>query len=177
MSKLKLKIAKQNRINPATKTMGHSARVLTNGTADFEDIAEDAAEETTFNKEEIQASSGIFCRKAAQRLKQGYIVDLGPLGKIYPSCTSGWFEKAEDLTMDSVKPTIYFRPSEDVLAAIRGASLVWAKPEDAEEAEQNGTVSPSGGDGQGTTPSGGGSDTGGSGGTTPGGDDNPDGIE
>ena len=147
------------------------ARVLTNGTTDFKNIAEDVAEETTFNKEEIHASSSIFCRKAAQRLKQGYIVDLGPLGKIYPSCSSGWFENAEDLTMDSVKPTIYFRPSEDVNAAIRGASLVWAKPSEAEEAEQNGTITPSDDDGQGTTPDPG------TCGTTPGGDDNPDGIE
>ena len=175
MARLKLKVSKAKHVNPVTKKKGYVARVLTNGTADYSDIAEDAAEDTTFNVDEIRAAAGIFCRAAAKMLKQGFIVDLGPLGKIYPSCTSGWFEKAEDLTMESVKPTIYFRASDDVNAAIRGASLVWAKAGDAEEEEQNGTIPPSDDDEQGTTPSPGGDS--GSGGTTPGGDDNPDGIE
>ena len=169
MSKLKLKVVKQNRINPATKVMGFAARVLTNGTADYSDIAEDAAEDTTFNVDEIRAAAGIFCRAAAKMLKQGYIVDLGPIGKIYPSCTSGWFEKAEELTLESVKPNIYFRASEEVQTAIRGASLVWAKADEAEEDN----LAPSAGDNEGS-----GTDTGG--GTTPsggGGDDSGDGME
>lgn len=169
MSKLKLKVVKQNRINPATKKMGFAARVLTNGTADYSQIAEDAAEDTTFNVDEIRAAAGIFCRAAAKMLKQGYIVDLGPLGKIYPSCTSGWFEKAEDLMMESVKPTIYYRPSEDVQSAIRGASLVWAKPGEADDEN----LAPAAGDST-TTP-----DTPGTGGGTGGstGGDGGDGME
>ena len=122
--------------------------------------------------DEIRAAAGIFCRAAAKMLKQGYIVDLGPLGKIYPSCTSGWFEKAEDLTMDSVRPTIYYRPSDDVLSAIRCASLVWAKSSEAEEDNLAPSVGDNEGSDTGTTSTPGG-DT-----TPPGGnDDNPDGIE
>jgi len=159
MSRLKLKIAKSNRINPATKQMGFAARVITNGTKDYEEICEDAAEETTFNEDEIKAAAGIFCRKVAKFLKQGYIVDLGPIGKLYPSCSSGWFKDAKDLTLDSVKPSLVYRAADDIDGAIKGASLVWAKAEDEEE-EENG----------GETPSGGGSDTP-SGGTTTGGDE------
>jgi hypothetical protein len=171
MAKLKLRVIKVKNINLQTKKEGRVARVLTNGTADYSDIAEDAAEDTTFNVDEIRAASGIFIRAAAKALKQGFIVDLGPLGKIYPSCTSGWFENAEDLTMDSVKPTIYYRPSQEVEAAIKGASLVWAKAGEAEDAEQNGTVSPSTGD----DTTGGGSNSGGDG--NGGGDDPDNGME
>lgn len=171
MAKLKLRVIKVKNINLQTKKEGRVARVLTNGTADYSDIAEDAAEDTTFNVDEIRAASGIFIRAAAKALKQGFIVDLGPLGKIYPSCTSGWFENAEDLTMDSVKPTIYYRPSQEVETAIKGASLVWAKASEAEDAEQNGTVSPSTGD----DTTGGGSNSGGDG--NGGGDDPDNGME
>ena len=171
MAKLKLRVIKVKNINLQTKKEGRVARVLTNGTADYSDIAEDAAEDTTFNVDEIRAASGIFIRAAAKALKQGFIVDLGPLGKIYPSCTSGWFENAEDLTLDSVKPTIYYRPSLEVETAIKGASLVWAKAGEAEDAEQNGTVSPSTGD----DTSSGGSNSGGDG--NGGGDDPDNGME
>ena len=171
MAKLKMKVTKSKHMNPVTKKRGYSARVLTNGTADYSDIAEDAAEDTTFNVDEIRAASGIFIRAAAKALKQGFIVDLGPLGKIYPSCTSGWFENAEDLTLDSVKPTIYYRPSQEVEAAIKGASLVWAKAGEAEDAEQSGTVSPSTGEDN----SGGSSNSGGD--NNGGGDDPDNGME
>ena len=121
MAKLKLKIAKSKRINPSNKKLGFAARVITNGTANYDDIVEDAAEDTTFNQDEIRAAAGIFCRAAAKMLKQGYIVDLGPIGKLYPSCTSGWFEKAEDLKLNAVEPSLYFKAANDVEAAIKSA--------------------------------------------------------
>ena len=179
MAKLKLKVAKSNRINPATKQMGYAARVITNGTADYDDIAEDAAEDTTFNVDEIRAAAGIFCRAAAKRLKQGFIVDLGPVGRLYPSCTSGWVEKEEDLLLSSVKPSLYYKPADEVDAAIKSASLVWAKKED-----EDGEAAPEGGNGSdngnnsgnsgGSGDNGGSSDSGGSGGgdtPVPGGDE------
>ena len=144
MAKLKLKIAKSKRINPATKQMGYAARVITNGTADYDDIAEDAAENTTFNVDEIRGAAGIFCRAAAKRLKQGFIVDLGPIGKLYPSCTSGWVEKEEDLLLSSVRPSLYYKPADEVDAAIKSASLVWAKKEDLDDDETPGGDTPGG---------------------------------
>lgn len=174
MVKLKLKIAKSKRINPATKKMGLAARVITNGTADYDDIAEDAAEDTTFNVDEIRASAGIFCRAAAKMLKQGYIVDLGPLGKLYPSCTSGWYEKEEDMKLSDVKPSVYYKAADDVDAAVKGATLVWAKATD-QDAEETTSPEPSeGGENDGGTTggsTGGGSSTGG---TDPDGGSNSD---
>lgn len=147
MATLKLRVSKAKNVNPKTKKTGIVARVITNGTADYDDIVEDAAENTTFNVDEIRAAAGIFCREAAKRLKQGYIVDLGPIGKLYPSCNSGWFEKEEDLTLDNVKPSLYYKAADEVEAAIRGAKLTWAKSKDVTDentAPEGGTTIDSG---------------------------------
>lgn len=172
MATLKLKVAKSRRMNPQTKQMGYAARVITNGTADYDDIAEDAAEDTTFNVDEIRAAAGIFCRAAAKRLKQGFIVDLGPIGKLYPSCTSGWVEKEENLLLNSVRTSLYYKAADEVDAAIKSASLVWAKKgeeNDETETPEGGTTTDTdnntGGD------SGGGTDPGTGGGGTPGDDE------
>ena len=176
MVKLKLRLTKSSRVNPSTKVKGFSGRVLTNGTADYDDIIEDAAENTTFNQDEIRAAAGIFCRAAAKMLKQGYIVDLGPIGKLYPSCTSKWVAKAEDLQLSDVKPSLYYRASDDVESAINGATLVWAKASDEGEVAPSGSDTLSGGTS--SDPSQGGDDNGG---TSPspsqGGDDNGGGGE
>ena len=163
MAKLKLRVTKARNKNLNTQKWGYIARVQTNGTADYDDIVEDAAEDTTFNVDEIRAAAGIFCRAAAKMLKQGYIVDLGPIGKLYPSCTSTWFEKEEDLRLASVHPSLYFKPADEVDAAIKAAKLVWAKASDEEEEEEGGTTpSPSGGgDNGGGTNTGGGDNNGG----------------
>lgn len=163
MAQLKLKVKKTGGSNPVTKQKGFVARVLTNGTADFDDIVEDAAEDTTFNQDEIRAAAGIFCRAAAKKLKQGYIVNLGPIGKLYPSCSSGWYEKAEDLKLENVKLGLYYHAGNDVEAAVKAAKLVWAKASDEEEEEENG-----GGDNTGDN----GGNNGGGGGTLV---DDPDG--
>lgn len=150
MAKLKLRVTKAKNRQPVTKKLGYVARVLTNGTANYEDIVEDAAEDTTFNVDEIRAAAGIFCRAAAKMLKQGYIVELGPIGKLYPSCSSGWFENADELKLADVKPSLYFKPADEVDAAIKSASLIWAKASDEEgEDDEPGdgeTPTPSGGD-------------------------------
>ena len=152
MATLKLKVAKSKRINPQTKQMGFAARVLTNGTADFDDIVKEAGHNTTMHKAELRMAFELCMDSVAEMLKQGYIIDLGPIGKLYPSCSSGWYEKAEDLKLEDVKPALYYRAGEDVESAIKSAKLVWAKASDEEEEEENGGGTPSGGD----TPSNGG---------------------
>ena len=163
MAQLKLKIKKAGGKNPVTKQMGFVARVLTNGTADFDDIVKEAGHNTTMHKAELRMAFELCIDSVAEMLKQGYIIDLGPIGKLYPSCTSGWYEKAEDLKLENVKPGLYYRAGDEVESAVKAAKLVWAKAEDEEEEEENGDGSPSGGD----TP--GGDDNGGSGGGNNGG--------
>ena len=127
---MKIKISKVKSINPVSKKAGVAARVLTNGTATFDTLCEEAAHNTTAHKSEVRMGFELGLEEAAKQLKAGMIVDLGPLGKLYPACTSGWFEKAEELTMDAIKTHVNYLPSDDIKAAITSASLSWAKAEE-----------------------------------------------
>ena len=168
MTTLKLKVSKSKRINPLTKQMGFAARVLTNGTAYFDDIVKDAGRNTTMHKAELRMAFELCMDSVTEMLKQGYIVDLGPIGKIYPSCSSGWYEKEEDIKLADVKPQLYFRAGEEVEGAIKAAKVVWAKARDEDDEEEGGTTpAPSGDDnngGGGGTNTGGGDNNGGGGG-------------
>ena len=154
MAQLKLRIKKISSKKPVTKEPGFATRVLTNGTAAFDDIVKEAGHNTTMHKAELRMAFELCMDSVTEMLKQGYIVDLGPIGKIYPSCSSGWYEKEEDMKLTDVKPQLYYRAGDDVEAAIKSAKLVWAKASDEEDDEEGGdTPTPSGGGG---TPSGGG---------------------
>ena len=173
MAILKLKVKKAGSKNPITKQLGFTARVLTNGTADFDDIVKDAGRNTTMHKAELRMAFELCMDSVSEMLKQGFIIDLGPLGKIYPSCTSKWYETEEDMKLEDVKPGLYFRASDEVEGAIKAAKLVWAKASDEEEEEEGGeTPAPSGG-GSGDN-NGGGSGSGG--GDNGGGSDGGDGF-
>ncbi len=177
MAQLKLRIKKANSKKPVTKEPGFVARVLTNGTAEFEDIVKEAGRNTTMHKAELRMAFELCMDSVTEMLKQGYIVDLGPIGKIYPSCSSGWYEKEDDMKLSDVKAQLYYRAGDDVEAAIKSAKLVWAKASDEEEEEDGGdTPTPT------PTPTPGGDDNGGGTGTvTPdpgtGGGDNPGGDD
>ena len=124
--------------HPRTKQAGFAARVLTNGTESFDDICEIAGMNTTYAQEEIVACAGLMLKAAARQLKNGKIIDLGPLGKLYPSVNGRWVDKEEDLTLADLTPKANYRPSEEISEAIRGASLGWAtaKDDEKEETEQ-----------------------------------------
>ena len=130
----KLKITRAVNVNPSTKQRGFSARVITNGKAGYEEIVTEACHNTTLHKAEAKVALELCMESAAQMLKQGMIVDLGPIGKLYPSCNSGWHEHAEDLQLSEVRPGLYYRPADDVQGAIRSATLQWAKAEEADAA-------------------------------------------
>ena len=151
MSQLKLKVKKAGSKHPITKQLGFTARVLTNGTAEFDDIVKEAGHNTTMHKAELRMAFELCIDSVVEMLKQGFIVDLGPIGKLYPSCTSGWYETEKDMKLEDVKPGLYYRAGDDVAGAIKAAKLVWAKASDEEEEEEGGGGTPSGGD----TPSGG----------------------
>ena len=176
MSQLKLRIKKVVMKKPVTKEPGFATRVLTNGTAEFEDIVKEAGHNTTMHKAELRMAFELCMDSVTEMLKQGYIVDLGPIGKIYPSCSSGWDEKAEDMKLDDVKPQLYYRAGEEVEAAVKSAKLVWAKSSDDDEDEApeggntgNGSTEPENtGENENQSQNGGGTNTGDNGGGTPG---------
>ena len=51
---MKLKVKKANSKKPVTKEAGFVARVLTNGTAEFDDIVKEAGHNTTMHKAELR---------------------------------------------------------------------------------------------------------------------------
>lgn len=140
MATLNLKVKKQKMPNPQTKEAGFVPRVVTNGTADFADVSKYACKGSTISAPEMEASSKLFCEAAAEQLKNGYIVDLGPLGKLYPSVTGKWAKNKEDLSKADLKAKVNYRPGNDIAAAIAGASLSWASEKD--EAADNTTTDP-----------------------------------
>lgn len=143
MSKLTLKVKKVGMKNPTSKKQGYVARVITNGTEDFGDICEMAALNTTYAPEEIVACAGLMLKAAARALKNGKIIDMGVLGRLYPSVSGKWVENADDLSISDLTPHTNYRPSQEVREAIAGATLGWASDKDKGEQEPENTDTPS----------------------------------
>ena len=154
-----LKVRKVKGINPKTKQEGIVARVVSNGKSSFEDICELAGLNTTMNVAELEAAGKLILQAAARELKNGKIVDLGPLGGIYPSVTGKWVEKSEDLVKGDLSTKVNYRPSDDITAAIQGAKLAWASADDEKKEQENGGANTT------TDPDEGGSDNQGDGGS------------
>ena len=150
MSKLTLKVKKVAMKNIATKKQGFVARVVTNGTEEFSDICEMAGLNTTLSPIEIEAASKLMLQAAARQLKNGKIIDLGVLGKLYPSVSGRWVEKEDDLALSDLTAHTNYRPSQEIREAIAGAQLGWATDKDNGETEPE-TDTPSTDNGGGTT--------------------------
>ena len=58
MPQLKLKVKKAGSKHPVTKQLGFAARVLTNGTMEFDDIVKDAGRNTTTWRAPFGSSTG-----------------------------------------------------------------------------------------------------------------------
>lgn len=152
MANLTLKVKKVPAKNLSTGAMGFAPRVVTNGTADFADVAKYACKGSTISAPEMEASSKLFCEAAAEQLKNGLIVDLGPLGKLYPSVSGKWKANKEDLLKTDLKAKVNYRPGAEIAAAIAGATLSWVGEKTAEGEETDTPVEieePSEGEGTG----------------------------
>ena len=137
MKKNKIKVSKVRHVNPQTKVPGFSARVVSNGTADFDDIVTNACRNTTLHWSEAQVAFQLCMESAAELLKQGFIIDLGPVGKVHPSCIGKWVRIAEELKLSDITPSLYFHPADDLASAIKGATLQWIKENAGEEEDDN----------------------------------------
>lgn len=144
MAKLTLKVKKVKFKNQQTKTDGYISRVISNGVVDMEDLCKEVAHNTTYNRGEVTGVAMNVLDVVADALKQGKIVELGELGRLYPSISSKWTEKEEDQTLANIETHVNFRPSQDVKAAIAGAKLAWASEKEAADADENGTTTDSG---------------------------------
>ena len=68
-----------------------------------------------------------------ENIKQGYIVDLGVLGKLYPAVNGRWDTDAENLSLQDMKPKVNYKAGDDIAAAIRGAQLSWTTEAETDE--------------------------------------------
>ena len=125
-----LKIQKVSMVNPSTRAEGYATRVVSNGTKGFTDLSQTAARNTTMHAGEIKLAGDLLVEAASQALKEGCIVDLGPLGKLYPSVSGKWSDTPEGQVKSDLKPKINYRPGEDLAAAISSAKLSWVSAAD-----------------------------------------------
>jgi hypothetical protein len=162
--KLKIKANKLTRTVDGVKTQGYYGRVITNGTKTFGEIAKESARNTTLHPKEAELAANLLLDAITERIKEGYIIDLGPIGKLYPAVSSKWDTDPENLMLSEMQPRVNYRPSDDIAGAVRSASLAWATAED----EKEGTETPDD-DNQGNqgTNTGTGGNTGGGGDLTP----------
>ena len=135
-----LRINKAKSYNPKNKQYGYTVRVNANGKISAEKISEEACENTTLHPEEAMLANKLFIKKIAKYLREGYIVELGEIGTLQPSCTSKWAATKEELTKELVKPRVNYNPSDEVESAIKGAKLTWVKDDDEEQENQGGTT-------------------------------------
>lgn len=137
--KLKFKIKKQlfkRKIEGATLS-GYIGRVVTNGKASFDDIARESVKNTTLHPREASLAAELLLEGVCEKIKQGVIVDLGPLGTLYPAVNSAWHEDKDDLLLSEMTPKVNYKPSPDIESAVRGALLSWAGEEEAKKPTTN----------------------------------------
>ena len=149
--KLRIKKAKLKRKINGVLTEGYYGRVVSNGVKDYEDLVKSASKHTTIHKSEMKLAADLILEEANDWVKQGYIVDLGPLGKIYPSVNGVWHADPDDVLLKEMSPKINYRPSDDIKSAIEGAKLGWVSISDDDEEDEN-SDTPSSGDNNGNTP-------------------------
>lgn len=131
--KLKVKKAKMVRKIDGVKKEGFYGRVITNGTKTWEQIAEEASRNTTVHKAEMKVASELLLDAVTVQLKNGYIVDLGPIGRLYPAVNGNWCENADNLQLSDMRPKVNYKPGADIEAAVKGASLSWTTEAETDE--------------------------------------------
>ena len=135
MAELKLKIKKQlfkRKVEGQTKA-GYIGKVITSGKAGFDEIARESAKNTTLHPKEASLAAELLLEGVCAKLKQCFIVDLGPLGTLYPAVSGKWEEDPKDLALGDMTPRVNYKGSDDIIAAIKGATLSWATEKDEKE--------------------------------------------
>ena len=147
MAQLTLKVRKVANKNLRTKVMGFASRAIANGVATFDDICAQAANNTTLHPKELALAFGLALDAVRDSLKNGKIVELDQIGRLYPAISSHWTETEDEQTLDGLTKRVAYRPSQEINAAVAGARLAWATAKEAADSEQQGTTTePEGGE-------------------------------
>lgn len=125
--------ARMIRIIDGVKKTGWVARMLTNGTVTIDDLVEEASINNSANSAEIRMALDLCMQVTGQFLANGFIVDLGPLGKLYPTTNSKWVENEEDLELMYISTDVRFVPSAKLLKGVHSAEKAWASKKDKDK--------------------------------------------
>ena len=115
------------------KKTGYYGKVIANGTKSFEDIVQQSTHGSTLDYREAELACKMMIDGIADSIKQGYIVELGVLGKLYPAVNGKWDEDADNLQLSDMKPKVNYKPGADIDAAIKGAQLSWTTEKETDE--------------------------------------------
>ena len=135
---LKIRKAILKRKLEGVTVSGYYGRVVTNGKMSFDEIARESAKNTTLHPKEASLAAELLLDGICEQIKNGIIVDMGPLGTLYPAVNSPWKTDPEELSLSEMKPKVNYKASEGIDSAVRGASLAWATAKD----EAEGTETP-----------------------------------
>ena len=132
---LKIKIKKNTLVRKidGVKKTGYYGKVIANGTKSFEDIVKQSTHGSTLDYREAELACKMMIDGIADSIKQGYIVDLGVLGKLYPAVNGKWDENADNLKLADMKPKVNYKAGDDIAAAVKGASLQWTTEAETDE--------------------------------------------
>ena len=132
---LKLRVKKtlfKRKIEGVTQE-GYIGRVITNGTKTFEDILKASCHGSTLDYREAELACKMLIDGIADSIKQGYIVDLGVLGKLYPAVSGTWKQDPEELAIGDMKPKVNYKPGDDIAGAVKAARLSWTTEEETDD--------------------------------------------
>ena len=132
---LKLRVKKtlfKRKIEGVTQE-GYIGRVITNGTKTFEDILKASTHGSTLDYREAELACKMLIDGIADSIKQGYIVDLGVLGKLYPAVSGTWKQDPEELAIGDLTPKVNYKPGDDIAGAVKAARLSWTTEEETDE--------------------------------------------
>ena len=132
---LKIKIKKCGMVRKieGVKKSGFYGKVISNGTKSFEDIVKTSTHGSTLDYREAELACKMMIDGIADSIKQGYIVDLGVLGKLYPAVNGKWDENADNLQLSDMKPKVNYKAGDDIAAAVKGAQLSWTTEAETDE--------------------------------------------
>ena len=107
-----------------TATPKYYAAVKSNGSVDFESLAEMISEQCTVTDTDCLAVLNVLEKNVIRELKEGRIVRLGKLGNFQVSLSSEGFDTEQEVTADAVKKSrILFRPAKKMKALLQNLSF------------------------------------------------------
>ena len=132
---LKIKIKKCGMVRKieGVKKSGFYGKVIANGKKSFEEILKASCKNTTLDFREAELACKMMIDGIAETLREGYIVDLGVIGTLYPAVNGKWDENADNLQLADMKPKVNYKAGADIAAAVKGASLSWTTEAETDE--------------------------------------------